>query len=198
MLKTWLRPVFFLAVVLISQGCTSKYMRPEAPDAALSHAPSAEKAVVVFMRPSAVGGAVQSSVFDVTTTENILVGIVSSKTKVAYRVSAGDHLFMVIGESADFMKAQLLAGKTYYALVTPRMGWWKARFSLRPIHKEDLSSEQFREWDSSCEFFENTEDSFQWARDNAPSIQSKREEYFKKWMSKPEEERPVLREEDGL
>lgn len=197
-MKTWSHLLALFAVVLISQGCASKYMKPVGPDAALSYAPSGEESVVIFMRPSVVGGAIQSSVFDVTTEDNVLVGIVSSKTKVAYRVSAGDHLFMVIGESADFMRAELLAGKIYYALVTPRMGVWKARFSLRPVHQEDLSSDEFKDWQSSCEFVENTEDSFKWARDNAPSIQNKREEYFKKWMSKPEEDRPVLRKEDGL
>lgn len=197
-MKTWSHFLLLMAVALIFQGCASKHMRPVSPDAVLSYAPSAEESVVIFMRPSVFGGAIQSSVFDVTTADNVLVGIVSSKTKVAYRVTAGDHLFMVVGESADFMKAELLAGKTYYALVTPRMGVWKARFSLRPVHGEELSSDEFKDWESSCEFVENTESSLQWAKDNAPSIQDKREHYFEKWMSKPEEERPVLRKEDGL
>ncbi|MEW6068332.1 MAG: hypothetical protein AB1610_08590 [Nitrospirota bacterium] len=150
------------------------------------------------MRPSFFGGAIQSSVFDVTTQENILVGIVSSKRKIAYKTSPGEHLFMVIGESADFMKANLEAGKIYYALVTPRMGAWKARFSLKPLHKNDIETDDFKDWDSSCEFVENTDASYQWARDNAESIQFKRERYYQKWMSKPEEDIPLLNKEDGI
>ncbi|MGE5892911.1 MAG: hypothetical protein ACM34I_02535 [bacterium] len=187
---------FFVCLALISQGCASKYMKPAGPDAIYS--PGTNESLIIFMRPSSVGGAVQSSVFDVTAPENILVGIVSSKTKVAYKVAAGERLFMVVGESADFMRAEPEPGKTYYALVTPRIGFWKARFSLKPVHQKELSSEDFKSWDNSCSFVENTDASYQWAKDNAASVQTKRDEYYKKWVSKPEEDRPVLRKEDGI
>jgi hypothetical protein len=78
------------------------------------------------------------------------------------------------------------------------MGAWKARFSLKPIHRDELDSEEFKKWVSSCSFVENTDSSYQWASDNAPSIQSKREKYYQKWMSKPEIDRPVLYKEDGM
>lgn len=183
--------------ILLISGCASNYMKPGGPDAA-SYAPGQNQATVIFMRPSSLGGAIQSSVFDVTGGENNLVGIVSHKTKVAYKVPPGEHLFMVIGESADFMKAFLDAGKIYYALVTPRIGVWKARFSLKPIHKDELNSEKFNDWNSSCEFVENTDASFQWAKEEMPSIQEKHKSYFEKWMSKPEADRPVLQREDGI
>jgi len=185
-------------LALAATGCSSKYMKPAGPDAASRYAPSSDKAAIIFIRPSSLGGAIQSSVFDVTTSDNVLVGIVSHKSKVAYRVAPGEHLFMVIGESADFMKADLEAGKTYYALVTPRIGVWKARFSLKPVHKHELTSDDFKDWNSSCEFVENTEASYQWAIDNMPSVQEKRTTYFEKWMNKPEADRPVLNREDGM
>lgn len=121
-----------IAVVLMAfaaAGCASSAMRPVDPARAVS-APAADQAVVVFIRPSIVGGAIQSSVFDLVGNDEKLVGIVSSHTKVAYATTPGQHLFMVIGENADFMAAELSADRQYYALVTPRMGWWKARFSL--------------------------------------------------------------------
>ncbi len=52
---------------------------------------------------------------------------------------------MVVSEAADFAKADVEAGKTYYVLVTPRMGWWKARFSLRPLMREQLDGKDFAE-----------------------------------------------------
>jgi hypothetical protein len=61
--------------------------------------PTADKAVVVFMRTD--WGGIQSSVFDVTQPANQtdkLVGIVSAGTRVAYVADPGDHLFM-IGEN---------------------------------------------------------------------------------------------------
>jgi len=190
----------FLIVFLMASGfgCSSKYMKPASIESISALKPGAGESIIIFMRPSAFGGAIQSSVFDVTTSENVLAGIVSSKTKVAHRTSPGEHLFMVVGESADFMKANLDGGKTYYALVTPRMGVWKARFSLKPVHLYEISSSDFKGWDSSCDLYENTEASYQWAKDNGPSIQSKREEYFQKWMSKSDEDRPVLNREDGI
>ena len=192
--------VFFLILCIgfALTGCTSSLMQPVSTDPAISYSPAAYEAVVIFMRPSMFGGAIQSPVFDVSTEENVLVGIVSAKSKVAYRTTPGDHLFMVVGESADFMKAELGAGKTYYALVTPRMGVWKARFSLKPIKRGELETKKFTDWESSCSFYENTDKSYQWVNDNLNSIQSKREVYYEKWMSKPEVNRPVLGEEDGI
>ena len=61
--------------------------------------------MIVFLRPSTLGFAVQSSVFNATEDTPDLVGIVAAKAKVAYQLDPGDYLFMVIGESADFMTA---------------------------------------------------------------------------------------------
>src|SRR5436190_1151179 len=84
---------------------------------------TADEAMVVFMRPSMVGGMVAASVFDVTDAGPAkLVGIVNYGTKMVYLTKPGEYTFMVVGESADFMKASFAAGKTYYALVTPRIG----------------------------------------------------------------------------
>jgi hypothetical protein len=63
------------------------------------------------MRPSSLGGAVQSSVFELRPDGDKFVGIVSSKTKIAYSTGPGQHLFMVIAENADFMRANLAPGK---------------------------------------------------------------------------------------
>lgn len=66
-------------------------------------------------------------------------------TKVAYHTEPGEHMFMVIAESADFMQATLEAGKTYYAQIVPRPGVWKARFSFRPIN--DIAGEtRLQQW----------------------------------------------------
>ena len=108
--------------------------------------PEEGQSMIVFMRPSGMGYGIQSSVFEIDNTEPKLAGIVAAKKKVAYRIAPGNHLFMVVGESADFMSAELEANKTYYALVTPRMGMWKARFSLRPVHADELNTNQFNDW----------------------------------------------------
>ena len=102
---------------------------------------------------------------------------------------------MVVSEAADFMAAELEVGKTYYALVTPRLGVWKARFSLRPVTAEELASGKFAEWDDDCRFIENTPASHAWAKENWSDIQSKKVEYLQKWD--PRTDKPTLRPTDG-
>ena len=81
-----------------------------------------DRARIVFMRPSGFGFAVQSSIFETVSGEPELIGIVSAKKKVGFNCSPGKHLFMVIGESADFMSANVVGGKTYMQLLPPGCG----------------------------------------------------------------------------
>ena len=190
--------IVMVIILLVLSGCagTSNKMRPVPPDSVVT-APDNGQAMVVFMRPSSFGFAIQSSVFDIAGDTPSLVGIVSAKTKVAHQVAPGEHLFMVVGESADFMSADLEADKTYFALVTPRMGAWKARFSLKPVHADALDSSEFTEWLNSCEWVEKTPEAGDWATANMESIKSKQTKYSEKWMGKEESERPRLLPQDG-
>lgn len=198
MIKSCCKLSLAISIVILFLGCagTTRYMH-EVTDPNLTYAPGSNEAVVVFMRPSNFAFAIQSAVFDVTTEENRLVGIVSAKKKLAYRVKPGKHMFMVTGESADFMQAELKAGKTYYSTVNPRMGAWKARFSLGAVH-QDIDQARLSEWKNSCSWVETTDATYQWAKQNAPSIQSKRDAYIGKWHSKPDSGKPTLYQEDGF
>ena len=189
--------VLLLPALLLS-GCAGsvKHMRAVPPEQAVA-APSPGKSMVVFMRPSSMAFNIQSSVFEVVGERPRLAGIVASKKQVSYEVEPGERLFMVIGESADFMSADLQPDKTYYALVTPRMGVWKARFSLKPVHAEELQSPRFSEWLAGCAWVEKTPESDQWAEANMPSIQSKQQGSYEKWMQRPEADRPRLMPGDG-
>jgi hypothetical protein len=189
-------PVLLLALVL--SGCAGKIKNMQAvPPERVVSGPAEGKSLVIFMRPSGIGFAIQSSVFEVEEDKPKLVGIVTAKSKVSYQVEPGEHLFMVVGESADYMSAELAADKTYYALVTPRLGVWKARFSLKPVHGEELNSSKFNGWVSGCKWVEKTLDSDNWANSHMASIQSKHSEYYGKWMAKEPSERPKLLPGDG-
>ena len=188
-----------LLLVLFLSGCagTVKNMQAVPPERVVT-APEEGKSMVVFMRPSGFGWAIQSSVFEIKEGRPSLAGIVAAKTKVSYQVEPGKHLFMVVGESADFMSAELESNKTYYALVTPRMGMWKARFSLKPVHANELtSSSQLNEWLEDCEWVEKSSASDNWASENMPSIKSKYKNDYTKWISKDLSERPALLPKDG-
>lgn len=180
-----MRWMFAILMLASLGGCqSSKMVRADGHDSEPVPAPG--KAMVVFLRASSYGGAVQSSVYDTGETADTFIGIVSSKTKIAWQADPGDHLFMVIAENADFMIAHLEAGKTYYALVSPRMGVWKARFSLLPIHsdsaaKYNVHSEDFRDWMSSTAWVRNTAESEQWFHEHESNIREKKNDYLRKW-----------------
>ena len=178
-------------------GCagTVKNMQTFEGDEAV-FVPQEGKAMVVFMRPASLGYAIQSSVFDVVDDEPQLVGIVAAKTKVAYQVDPGERLFMVVGESADFMSADLEAGKTYHALVTPRMGWLKARFSLKPVSNEDRTAGKLADWDKACKWVVKSPESDAWAANNIGSVRGKQGRNQAKWLEKAD--RPRLQASDGV
>ena len=183
------------AVVLAAlAGCQSSMM---VRSSGVEPTPAPGKAMVVFLRPSSMGGAVQSSVYDTADSGDTFIGIVSSKSRVAYQAEPGDHLFMVVAENADFMPAHLDAGKTYYSLVSPRMGVWKARFSLLPVRndasaKYSLQSDDFRDWMEKTSWVTLTPESEQWFREHAADIREKKSDYLRKWNSADPQQRAEL------
>lgn len=185
-----------LLVLLLLGACagTSDYMRNVEP-AQANYAPEPDKALIVFMRPSGLGFAVQSSVFDVTDGNPDFVGIVSAKKKIAHYATPGERRFMVISESADFMGATLDAGKVYYALVTPRIGMWKARFSLKPVHSGDFKGPDFADWFTDTQWVETLDSAKTWSAQNMPSIREKMAEDLPEWQQKPN--KPMLYAADG-
>lgn len=183
--------IMLLGVTVCAASLMAKVDRPVTP--------KPDQALVVFMRSTFVGSAISASLFDVTGDDNKFIGIMYNGTKVGYDVDPGEYMFMVVGESADFMKATVSAGKTYYALVTPRVGAMKARFSFKPLHQSDLASADFSKWDSKTNLVENTPKSEEWAQKNAPDIAKKRERYLPEWSGKSAEEQDAqtLKDEDG-
>ena len=163
-------------------------------------APEPEKALIVFMRPSSYGALNKSSVFDITSGKNEIISIVRATEKLTYSVNPGKHLFMVIAENADFMAADVEAGKTYYALVQVRPGVFKARFSLIPIRKHELDGEQFRKWDKKARFVGIDKKSADWAQKKARSIEKKRAKYIVKWDKKSADDKAArtLQKDDGI
>jgi len=176
-----------------------------APAAALTPASTAPlaaaaEAKVIFMRATNYGGNVAASLFDVTSSgEAKFIGILRPHNKIVYPVQPGQYTFMVVSEAADFMQATVVGGKTYYTLITPRMGAWKARFSFKPIRGDELDGSQFAGWDRSTRTVTNTSTTLAWARENAASVADKRDRWWPEWSSKSETQRAAqtLNAEDG-
>lgn len=190
--------IIVLFLVILVSGCAGpvKHMATVSSENAVTR-PDKGKALIVFQRPSKMAYAIQSSVFEIADDAPEIVGIIAAKKKMAYQVEPGEHLFMVVSENADFMSAEVEADKIYYVLVAPRMGAWKARFSLGPILGKDVDGPKNQEWLESCEWVEKAPAAEKWANENMADIKEKHKAYYDKWMSKPESDRPKLLPEDG-
>jgi len=157
------------------------------------------KAMVVVLRSSGLGFAVQSRIFDVTDIGTSLIGVVAAKTKVAYHADPGKCLFMAISESASFATADLIVGRThYYVEVTLRMGVWKAHFFLEHVPGDWTGLSEFRSFLSDCRWVENTAESRDLAVENPADIRSKQLEYYLDWVKQTALERPSLVAVDGV
>ncbi len=183
-------------------GCASNPMLV-ATNQTLS-TPSSNEAQVVFMRSAFVGSAISASLFDVSTDETKFIGIINNATKVVHKTTPGKHVYMVVSEAADFLEANLIGGKTYYSIVTPRMGAWKARFSLWPIKSDpnadySLGSNDFQNWLKSTKIVENSPASLQWFENNKTSVDAKRKQNWAVWEQKTPDDlaRRTLSPEDG-
>ncbi len=188
-----------LSLIMLLAGCAGGVVNmQEVPEAEVPLGPNPGQSQIIFMRPSSFGFAIQSSVFEIVDDEPRLVGIVASKKKVSYQVEPGEHLFMVVGESADFMSTDLDPDKTYHALVTPRIGAWKARFSLRPVTLEDRSNGEFDGWNDATKWVVKSAASDTWAAENMSSIKKKQNKYLPKWQNKGSENQPRLQRGDGI
>ena len=173
-----------VAAALFLSACASSHM-VVVEEGARTTRPESGKALVYFVRPTSFGGAIQATLYD----GDDYVGTISAHTHVAYQAKPGKHIFMVIGESADFMQADLLEGKTYSAVVMPRMGVWKARFSFQPGSGMDQLG--------ATKQVTLGEAGRTWARENAASIREKKAAYLPKWQEKPEGDKQTLRAESG-
>lgn len=160
---------------------------------------------VVFMRSSMVGGLIKTSIYDVTGGETKFLGIMKNKTKISYETTPGKHTFMVVSEAADFMEAEMVAGKTYYSMVTPRTGAWKARFSLIPIKNDgttdfNTDSKKFEKWKKKTNEVPLSDKSKAWYEKHKDSVEAKKVKYWKKWIQKSAEDLSArtLKESDGI
>ena len=154
---------------------------------------------VVFLRATNTGGATAASLFDVSDGEAKFIGVINRGNKLAYPVKPGLYTFMVVSDSADFMQATVIGGKTYYALVTTQLGAGKALFGFKPVRSDELDGSQFAAYDRGTKLVANTPATLAWARDHAADIADKQSRGWPEWSSKPESERvaQTLTAEDG-
>ena len=182
-LKRFGGALLLLALAASPAFARSGFMAPAADQAPK---PADGKALVVFMRPSMYGGAIASTVYEAPDSGTTFLGGVDPHQKIAVQAEPGAHRYMVVAENADFVDANLEAGKTYYVLIRPRPGVWKARFSLIPVVSRadaEFSTQkpEFAEWQASTKFVELTPAATAWYEAHKSDIEEKKAGYLEKW-----------------
>ena len=187
-MKTIIKLGLALVLMALFSACSTMTPHMTVVEGNTQLNPEEGKALLVFVRPSNYGGAVQATIYDDTT----YIGTVSANTKVAYQASPGEHMFMVVGESADFMQADLEEGKTYYAQVAARMGVWKARFSFIPVNGQ-ISEAELNKWLMNTKLTTPNEQGQAWAKQNEADIIKKHDEFLPQWKSKESKKQILLK-----
>ena len=163
-----------------------------APQAAAVMATDESK--MVFMRVSKQSGGSDAALFDVTEPgEPKYIGTVGAASKFTYSFKPGLYTFMVVGETAEFMQASLLGGRTYYALIIPKSG--AKRFALEPVRQHELGGKEFAGWDRGTKTTNGGAQAL-----SAAEASEKRVRYWQSdWMKKSESQRAelTLNAEDG-
>ena len=193
-----------MTLSILFAGCTT-VMQPVSKTAE-AYRPADNEATIIFLRSESIlslpdsqaGCGWRATIFDVTGDENKFLGKVPCYTQVAYKTTEGEHLFMIVGESADFLRTNLGGGKTYYALVIGWPGWWSNRFSLNPVQRHEQNQDRFHKYKNKTKFVENTAESHAWANQHAAEIQTKRDENIQRWIDKYGTDTYGLTPEDGM
>jgi len=132
--------LFLVVACVVLSGCGSTVMM----NSSRISSPETGYALVTFLRPSAIGGAIKFSIWD----SEKFVGVLTRKSYIQYQAQPGEHVFIARAENWSFVKANLEPGKKYYIIGRVVPGVWKARVALDPIGKGDakISDEQIDKW----------------------------------------------------
>jgi len=158
-------------------------------------APPEAPSRVIFMRVSKQSSSTNALLFDVSEPgDPKLIGNVGPASKLSYSLKPGLYTFMVLGDTAEFMQATIIGGKTYYALVIPRGG--ATRFSVEPIRQSEIGGKEFAGWDRGTKPISGSAAS---ASYDAAAAAEKRVRYWQEWSKKSETQRAelTLNAEDG-
>lgn len=184
-----------VALTLVACGGHTRltYMTP-VPESEVEAAPAPGKALIVFMRAGRYAWMVEGEVWH----GERFIGLMGARSKIAWPVDPGQHHFMVTSEVADFMVADVEAGKTYYVLVKARPGGAMARFSFRPLLADDLANDpRVDTWFAACKWMAPSRYGEIWADVSASRVAELRDADWQRWLDKPDEGRERLSPGDG-
>jgi len=200
--KLYLTLSLLLGASFLLGGCATAKLMNEAADQQISP-PPADKAAIVFMRTSFVAGAINAEIIEIENGQLSLVGGLPTGNKIVHLTDPGEKVYMAYGTAADFMIANVEAGKTYYSIVRPN--WGSGAFIPTPV-RNDGSSEyhtglpDFAKWRDETKLLVKRDDADAWFEQNRAKYQERYQRYWEKFQTKSAEqirERTIM-PQDGL
>lgn len=190
---------FSLLVFVFITGCAGQMTKL---DEGATAKPDDDTAVIVFMRSSFVGSALGVEVFEVNDGKLTFIGQLPDGSKIAHRTSPGRKVYMAYGDAADFMIANVIAGKTYYSIVRPN--WGTGGFAPTPVRadgttKFNMQDSAFKKWLDS-DLLEKKPTADAWFEERQEKYDAIYEDYWQRFQRKSPEQQleRTLRPEDGV
>lgn len=193
--------VVSIFLALLFSGCAGSYM-VKVPNNVIP--PSQEKATIVFMRSSFVLSAIGVEVFEVNDGKLSFVGYLGNGSKIAHQTEPGEKVYMAFGGAADFMIANVEAGKTYYSIVRPN--WGTGGFAPTPIRTDGTSNyntdmDSFKNWVEKTKLYTtNPQEAQEWFVENKEKYVKIYDYYWPRFQTKNNAQiaERTLNPEDGL
>jgi hypothetical protein len=183
MLQT-LKLIVVVLVVAFIAGCGKTVMVKSSSNLIK---PSNKSATIVFMRSSFVSGAIGAEVIEIDGDKMRFVGKLPNGTKIAHETSPGEKVYMIYGTAADFMIANVEAGKTYYVIARPN--WGTGGFAPTPIRKTapskyNMQTVEFKEWKDDTELYVKNADADPWFTEKQPKFKEIYDNYWSRFQTK--------------
>lgn len=202
-MNSLMKKISVLVVFVFLTGCggSSVLMKPSA-NQNITPA-SKKKAKIVFMRTSFVAGAINAELFEIAKGKMKFIGSIPMGSKIVHETTPGKKVYMAYGTAADFMIADVRAGKTYYSVVRPN--WGTGGFAPTPVRRDgttdfNTASPDFNEWVSGTELLEPIPaDAKAWFKKEQKNILTVYKEYWKRFKTKNPNEKAArtLTPKDG-
>lgn len=131
--------------VIALTGCSaSKYSQVVTEPVTTVMQEQHSQAGVAFIRTTSFGAAISAPIacYKEELNDYRFLGVLNAYESALAMLEPGKYIFVVGGESQSAVKGELDAGKLYSLRVSPRLGFWKARFKLTKVDVDsDLAKE---------------------------------------------------------
>lgn len=179
-----------LVAIFALSGCTGNYML-KVPENKIKE-PESNKATIVFMRSTFVSSALGATLYEVKDEKLSFVGFLPNGTKIAHQTEPGEKVYMAVGYAADFMIANVQAGKTYYVIVRPN--WGTGGFAPTPIRTNGTTDynttiPEFKKWLEGTALYEvKPVEANTWFEEHKEAYQKIYKEYWIRFQQKSADE----------